>query len=271
MEKTFEVAGVRTLVTDRQGGEPAIVCIHGNSLSRRLFDPLFVSSSLRQRRLVAYDLPGHGASARSPHGRLYTIKGYASHLSELLSSLRIGRCFLVGVSLGGHIAMQAADSELSPKIAGLFLCGAPPIRRIEDFERAFVSLPGGLSLFQRNIRQVDAERIARSLTRNPLYQLLCVDSILATDPEARARLVESFATEELHNEYSFLLGTHLPVMLCYGENEQVVKLAYLDEIGLLRALPESLKILAHEDHLPDMSDSDGLSGALSLFVGCESE
>jgi len=267
VERVVNAMGVRTMVSEREGCEPALVCIHGNSLSRQIFTSLFSVSWLSHHRIVSYDLPGHGGSERPTVRSVYGIDGYAAHLSALISALGIRRFVLVGVSLGGHIAMQAADSCLSSMISGLFLCGAPPIRELGDIARAFVSIAGVPSLFQRDIDRVDAEKIARTLTRKRSDQLRCIESIVASDPVARERLVEGFTTEAIHDEYAFVTSTDLPIRLCYGEDERVVNLKYLEETGLSDWLQGSVRILPNEDHLPDMSEHSAFVVALCELVG----
>jgi hypothetical protein len=47
-------------------GEPAILCIHGNSFCLSIFEHIIVNT--KGHRVVAFDLPGHGASSDA-HGK----------------------------------------------------------------------------------------------------------------------------------------------------------------------------------------------------------
>lgn len=57
---------------------PAILLIHGNSSCKEVFCKQYAAPELAEFRLVAFDLPGHGASddAVDP-ARNYTLGGYA--------------------------------------------------------------------------------------------------------------------------------------------------------------------------------------------------
>jgi pimeloyl-ACP methyl ester carboxylesterase len=87
------------------GGEgPAVVLLHGGSLSARTWD--YVALALRADfRLVALDLRGHGASDWAD---AYPIEDYAADVLTVADGLGIERARLVGMSLGGTVACEFA-------------------------------------------------------------------------------------------------------------------------------------------------------------------
>ncbi len=126
---------------DTGSGTPAVVFVHGNSACKEIFAAQ-LRSPLRERyRLLALDLPGHGDStdALDPQ-RTYTIPGYASVVRELLQSLGIDRYFVVGWSLGGHVAIELAAA--APRPSGIVITGAPPFAKsMESIGEAFAPTP----------------------------------------------------------------------------------------------------------------------------------
>jgi pimeloyl-ACP methyl ester carboxylesterase len=89
----YEVAG---------SSEPTVVLIHGGLLDCRMWDDQFEILS-RDHRVVRYDASAHGQSALPPDA-------YWDHedLRGLLDHLAIDRAVLVGLSLGGRIAIDFA-------------------------------------------------------------------------------------------------------------------------------------------------------------------
>lgn len=69
--------------------------------------------------VLRYDKRGHGLSD-SPNGP-YTLAALAADLHNLLNFLEMGRVILVGVSVGGMIALHYA-SQHPQRVAGLVLC-----------------------------------------------------------------------------------------------------------------------------------------------------
>jgi pimeloyl-ACP methyl ester carboxylesterase len=85
------------------GTGPAVLFVHGLLGSHRHWAQL-MRSLAAERRLIAPDLFGHGASAK-PVGD-YSLGAHAATLRDLLDRLEVGAVTLVGHSLGGGIAMQ---------------------------------------------------------------------------------------------------------------------------------------------------------------------
>jgi pimeloyl-ACP methyl ester carboxylesterase len=103
---------------------PAIVFVHGTRLTRgqwaaqmRLLSPRY--------RCIAVDLPGHGALADEP----FTREAAADLVAEAIAAESAdGRALVVGLSLGGYVAVDTADRH-PERVRGLVLagCSAEPI------------------------------------------------------------------------------------------------------------------------------------------------
>lgn len=106
------VATVSRVVAVPQGGElyveskgvgPDVVLIHGGQLDRRMWDREF-DSLAHDYHVVRYDVRGYG---RSPPGPGKQFRSYED-LAALLDSLAIARTSIIGLSLGGRIAIDFA-------------------------------------------------------------------------------------------------------------------------------------------------------------------
>lgn len=97
---------------------PAIVFVHGTRLTRAAWAPQMVALSDRYR-VVALDLPGHGVLA----DRDFTVGGAADELARVIAEATGGRAVIVGLSLGGYVAMELAARE-PDLVRGLVLSGA---------------------------------------------------------------------------------------------------------------------------------------------------
>lgn len=86
-------------------GEPTLVFIHGLSGSRTYFDHQ-VNHFRASHRVVAVDLPGHGASGRAR--QTWTIAAYGEDVASVADHLGLDDVVLVGHSLGGDVTVEAA-------------------------------------------------------------------------------------------------------------------------------------------------------------------
>jgi pimeloyl-ACP methyl ester carboxylesterase len=99
--------------TEVPGADPPVVWLHGwqcSSTGELGEAPL--AQPLRGRRSLLVDLLGHGYSDR-PAGFAYTLQAHARTIVELVDSLTIERCGLVGHSMGGAVAALVAAARPS--------------------------------------------------------------------------------------------------------------------------------------------------------------
>ena len=112
--------------------KPAVVFLHGFMGAGD--DWREVAEALeRDFHCIAVDLPGHGASTGRPEAA-YAMEGAAAALLELLDGLGIGRCALVGYSMGGRLALHIALHH-PERVRRLVLESASPGLE-EEVERA---------------------------------------------------------------------------------------------------------------------------------------
>lgn len=97
---------------------PAIVLIHGAVVTRKMWLPQLRGLS-DEFHVIAPDLPGHGALADAA----FTFGTAADFLSDLIQQEASGRALVVGLSLGGYVAMELADRS-PQQVAGLVLSGS---------------------------------------------------------------------------------------------------------------------------------------------------
>ncbi|HSO28613.1 MAG TPA: alpha/beta fold hydrolase [Candidatus Sulfomarinibacteraceae bacterium] len=99
-------------------GGPAIVFVHGTRLTGASWRA--VTSRLSDRyRCVSVDLPGHGALADRP----FTLDAAADVVEAAIRTFGGGRAVVVGLSLGGYVAMAAA-ARSPDLVRGLVLAGS---------------------------------------------------------------------------------------------------------------------------------------------------
>jgi pimeloyl-ACP methyl ester carboxylesterase len=99
-------------------GAPAIVFVHGTRLTRASWTAQLEALS-EAYRVVALDLPGHGSLADRP----FTLAAATDELSRVIETAAGGRAVVVGLSLGGYVAMDLA-ARRPDLVRGLVLSGS---------------------------------------------------------------------------------------------------------------------------------------------------
>jgi len=112
--------GILTYYEDQGSGSEPLVLVHGGDINHHLWDDVLPALSARYR-VVCYDLRGHGASEAPATG--YHHDHYAADLLALLDALAIGRCHLLGLCMGGGIAIHFVLAH-PERLRSLILVGA---------------------------------------------------------------------------------------------------------------------------------------------------
>ena len=110
----------------------AIMLLHGWGASAYNFRDVLPALGRAGYRAIAPDLRGHGWSETQLLPGAWAPKAMAEWVEQLLDTLGIERCVLVGQSIGGAVAMDAA-SHLRGRISALVLLapiGFTDLRRI---------------------------------------------------------------------------------------------------------------------------------------------
>ncbi len=184
-----------------------------------------VAAALEGRsRLIAMDLPGHGAATGRPDAA-YTMAGAAEGVLRTLDGLEIERPFIVGYSMGGRLALYLALRH-PDRCAGLFLESTSPgleeageraARRAADEGRA-TRLEGG-----------DLEGFLRDWYRLPLFAPLARDEDLLrrtirdrrrNDPAELAKSLRGMGTGSQPPLWGELPNLRVPALVVAGDLDE---------------------------------------------------
>lgn len=97
--------GTEIVYSERGSGPTALVFIHGGLADRAFWAPQ-LSGLAGDFRVVALDLGGHGASGRNRAS--WTIASFAEDVRAVVEALGLKRVVLIGNSMGGPVALEAA-------------------------------------------------------------------------------------------------------------------------------------------------------------------
>lgn len=174
--------GPGALHVDRygHGGRP-IVLLHGFPTCAFLWRDVGVRLARLRHVAYAFDLFGYGESDR-PFDADFGIAAQAEYLDTALTALRVARATVVGVDLGGTVALRLAATR-PDRVERLVLVNTPTDREVpgKDVDQ----------LERRTVRF--ALRATRSVTgAAPLLQPILERSVADPDTHMPARLVARY-------------------------------------------------------------------------------
>ncbi|WP_025595831.1 alpha/beta fold hydrolase [Agrobacterium tumefaciens] len=207
-----------------------VVMIHANSIFKESFKPQIEALS-GFRRVIAFDLPGHGASgdAIDPK-RTYSIPGYADALLEALESLNLTRFVAVGHSLGGHIVLEMLAKNAP--VDGALIFGTPPISNdLEGLQAGFKPSPemaytGSAFLTEQEIGMVVKLALGQGASGNEFF----LEAVRRTNGLARQYMIEAAVGGQGSNQRHVVETSPIPLAIINGEDDAVIDLDYVDSI-----------------------------------------
>jgi 3-oxoadipate enol-lactonase len=253
-----------SMACDDHGQGFPVLFIHGHPFNRTMWTPQVQSLRWKYRTIVP-DLQGYGESAPLPAIPAYTQERYAADLAALLDELEIQQAYVVGLSMGGQIAMEFARA-FPERTAALVLAAT----------FAEPETPQGVVERNRTAERIETEGIVpigtemipkllghRAIRENPALALQIFTMICSTNPSGAAAAVRGRA---LRQDYRpSLQHFSKPALLVLGTDDAFTS---IDNGKKLQAsMPDCrLEIFQDTGHMPNLEAEDRFNQCLHSFL-----
>lgn len=253
-------------VDDVGSGLP-VVFLHGFPHTRALWAQQLFALSVSVR-CIAPDLRGFGESLVSGP---FTMEQYASDVAALLDHLRIEHAVLVGLSMGGYIAM-ACLRHMPERVVALALCDTQAnaddeaakqkrndmIRMVEaDGVDALVRLllPGMVGQSTQMLRPDLAVEMGRMMRSAPVAGIVGALTALRDRPDS---------TETMRR-------AAVPTLVAVGDEDVITPLHKAEElVGLLpRGTRRRLDVIAGAGHVSCFERPSAVTHVLAEFLSAQ--
>ncbi len=253
---SFEIEGPRvgSAAGADPAGAPVLILLHGAGLNRHMWDA--VRRGLDPRyRVIALDLPGHGARS----GEIYSLPAARATVAAAARSVAPAPVLLVGDSLGGYSAMAAAEAVPREQLRGLVLAGCTSPR---ETSRLFAYL--------KNIVMVTTMRL---FVDEPRFVGRALASLEVADGDARSivaggvslRAVPFAERALLFTDFQATLARAKPTVLIV--NGDLDQRAVAGEAGFAAAAASaSVHHFQNTPHGVSMRRSAEFAGLLNRFA-----
>lgn len=267
MKTTFIDSTFGTIACHLSSGSgPTAILVHGNSASARAFARQFDGPLGSKYRLIAIDLPGHGASENAADPANYSIPGYARVLTDIVAHLGVADAVFVGWSLGGHVVLEAAP-EL-PKALGLMIFGTPPLAFPPAMEQAFLPHPAMAAGFTNDLTVEQAQAYVTAAFKPGFTDIAptFLEDVLRTDGRARAQLAASIAPAGYRDEVDLVAHLKIPLAVLHGVEEQLVNGAYFKTLATPTLWRGSVQTVTDAGHTPQWEQPAQFDALLAAFI-----
>lgn len=247
---------------------PAILLIHGNSSCKEVFSGQLAAPELGAWRIVALDLPGHGASSDAADpDRSYTFAGYAGMVEEAAAILGLERPVVFGWSLGGHIALEMIGRGFAAR--GVMISGTPPVKaELEALMAGFNIDPNAENLTgKRDFTEDDVIAYATHTAGvngavDPHLLAMC----RRTDGRAREIMFGSVVQGQGLDEREIVATTTIPLAVVNGVDDVFIRPDYFDGLMWSSLWPEGVVRLEGAAHAPFLQQPEKFNALLVKFA-----
>ncbi len=264
--KSIRVDSHEIAYRESSGSGSPVVLVHGNSFSSRIFEPQLQSQLGQKHRLVALDLPGHGASPNATDpAATYNLPGYARLVAGFAGQLGLEDAVFVGWSLGGHILIEALPQL--PRAKGVLMYGTPPIAFPPDMANAFLPNPAMGFSFNPSPSAEEADAFCAACLKPGLnVPAFFLEDVLRTDGQARAQLAASIQPNGYTDEIVAVANMTIPLAVIHGEHEQLVNAMYLQTLHMPTLWRGAVQIVNDAGHATNWEKPAEFNALLEAFI-----
>ncbi len=254
----------RIAVRTSTGSRNPLLLIHGNSMNSRVFDALLDGPLGRSYKLIAVDLPGHGASDNAAFpDQAYTLPGYADAMLDVLFALDAPNAAVCGWSLGGHIALEMMAKSQS--VAGAFVVGAPPVTPGPTAITGFNVTENTALYMTENLDEASQRLLAEVSVSDPASHHV-YEAVARTDGRARRIVVESLLAGVGADPAQLFDDAKRPIALIIGEHDSSLSTSFIQSICGPALWRGSLQTIAGAGHAPFLDAPASFNPLLLQFL-----
>lgn len=264
-EKTIRTSEATLAVSESAGRGLPLLLLHGNGSSKTVFRDLMSGPLGRSYRLVALDLPGHGASSRPRHPRTaYSLPGLAATVIEALAALGIDEAAIFGWSVGGHVALEMLPKW--PGALGALVMGAPPAEAgVAGIQRAFRPDPRFALAASPRLDAAEAEVLLGLFFGDDVPAYARAD-LERADGQAREFLFAGIFAGEAADERAIVERSRVPVAIVNGTADPLVNPDYLAELATGSLWEDRCHWLPGLGHAAFLQDPTAFNPVLLRFM-----
>jgi 3-oxoadipate enol-lactonase len=239
-----------------------VVFIHGLAFDHRMWLPQLAALPERTRA-IGWDLRGHGQT--DPGDGQYSLELFVDDLVALLDHLELHRAVLCGLSMGGYIALRAAERE-PDRVHALVLCDTRSAadsneQKLRRAAQVRLVKAGRFAAFAAPF--IDSVLCAHTLAHRPAVVAQLRSMVAGVSPSGLCGTLLALAART--DTTAALATLCVPVLVAVGEHDTVTPPA--ESARLQAAIPgATLLQVPQAGHVCTLENPGDFNPALAAFL-----
>lgn len=250
---------------DGEAGSP-ILLIHGNSACKEAFHHQ-CSHFRKHHQVIAFDLPGHGASDNADPEKSYNIPAFADVAEDVIAALSLTRPAVLGWSLGGYVGLELTARNPAA-YAALAITGTSPLNIVpEDFARGYDASSHVILAGKQFFTRAEQRRFAGSATApfSPDSAFMH-ENINRTDGRTRFYMITKLAVVDWPRQMRMLREGALPFAVLNGSNDPFLNHEYIASLPYGDIWNGAPKDIPDGAHAPFFNQPEIFNQTLDAFL-----
>lgn len=245
---------------------PPILFLHGNSASKEAFENQFTHFR-DKHRLIAFDLPGHGASENCEPEDTYNVIAYADIAQEILKKLGVEKPFVVGWSLGGYNALELTARDPAA-YSGVVTTGTAPLTIApDDFANGHNAQSHIILAGKQYLTGAESATLASHATVPKSDKSAFLHrNLKRTDGRARYYMITKLTVVNWPRQMRMLTSGDIPVAIMNGDDDPFLNHAYIAGVPYGNIWKGGPTNIPDGKHAPFFNAPDAFNSELAAFM-----
>jgi len=239
-----------------------LIFIHGFPFNKEMWSTQLTALG-NAYRCIAYDVRGHGDSEAG--AAQFSIPQFADDLLSFMDALKIDKAIIVGLSMGGYIALHAIEKNAG-RIAGLILCDT---QCAADTQEGRDKRKKTIAFIQKNGLEVYTEESLKNLFAPASLQLkteevsFIKNTILNTKPDNICLTLQALADRK--EKCTILKDINVPALILVGKEDKITSPEAAEKMHQ-EINGSEIGIIDGAGHLSNLENPEGFNERMKSFL-----
>ncbi|MCX8010526.1 MAG: alpha/beta hydrolase [Ignavibacteria bacterium] len=248
---------------ESKGDGIPLLLIHGFPLSKEMWNPQINFLSAKGIKAITIDLRGFGESSEPPLP--FTITDLADDVIDLLNHLKIDKCFIGGMSMGGYVLLNLLERFQERFLGAIFIATRANADDEAAKERRTSLIKSAKEMGIKTVTDAFKNILFADKTHLMNPKLIYDVELLMLKTSLNGIIGGLEAIRERKDYVDFLSEIKIPSLIVHGKNDKAVQFQNAELIA--DKIPNSKLVIIEEGgHMVNLECPEQVNDSILKFI-----